>query len=326
VTDKPTDRSSIETLVRLAGERDAPSAQGVERARAAAFAAWREGLDAPAKSPRSSTRRVAWWAAAAGVMSLAIGGAWHWSASRPVSVGRVASVSGDARLSGVRADTPLPDSTVFAGQSIDSRSGRVALAFGALSLRVDRDTRLRLDAPDRVTLLAGNVYVDSGGVNASAGLSIATPAGNLRHIGTQFLVTVAGGVTRVQVREGRVTLDSGKTAHEVSAGERLEVEGAHARLVGAQVSHGAEWEWAAAIAPGLDVENRPLAEFLAWIAREHGWQLRYADGTQQTRAQSVRLHGSLEGLEANTMIERVSLITGIPLALRDGTLTVGSAP
>jgi ferric-dicitrate binding protein FerR (iron transport regulator) len=139
-------------------------------------------------------------------------------------------------------------------------------------------------------------------------------------------VTVSGGVTRVQVREGRVTLESGKTAHEVSAGERLEIDGAHAQLVGAQVSHGAGWEWAATIAPGLDVENRPLAEFLAWIAREHGWQLHYADGTHQSRAQSVRLHGSLEGLEANAMIERVSLITGIPLALRDGTLTVGSAP
>lgn len=326
MTNKPSDRSSIETLVRLAGERDAPSAEGAARARAAAFAAWQQGLVAPSESPRSPTRRVAWWAAAAGVMALASGGAWYWSASRPVIVARVASVSGDATLSGAGVDTPLPDSTVLAGQSIDSRSGRVALAFGGLSLRIDRDTRLRLDSPDRVTLLAGNVYVDSGGVNASTALSIATPAGNVSHIGTQFLVTVAGGVTRVQVREGRVTLESGKTAHEVSAGERLEIEGARVQRLGAQVSHGVEWEWAAAIAPGFEVENRPLAEFLAWIAREHGWQLRYADGTEQSRAQSVRLHGSLEGLEANTMLDRVSMITGIPLALRDGTLIVGSAP
>ncbi|MBC8026843.1 MAG: FecR domain-containing protein [Steroidobacteraceae bacterium] len=326
MTKKAAGDSSIETLVRLAGSRDAPSAQGMERARAAAFASWQQGLRA-ADAPRPPPHRVAWWAVAAGLMSLAIVGAWYWRASPAVIVARVAAVSGDVRLTGARAETLVADSTVLAGESLESRSGRIALSFGALSLRVDRDTRLRLDAPDRVTLVEGNVYVDSGGVNASTALSIATPAGEIRHIGTQFLVNVTGGVTRVQVREGRVTLETTQgSAHEVSAGERLDVDGAHALLMSTQVSHGVEWEWAAAIAPGFDVENRPLAEFLAWIAREHGWQLRYGDATLQSRAQAVRLHGSLEALEANAMIERVSLITGIPMSLRDGALIVGPIP
>jgi hypothetical protein len=259
-------------------------------------------------------------------MSLAILGAWYWSSSRPVLVARVAAVSGDVKLTGTRADTPAADGVLLSGESIDSRSGRIALAFGALSLRVDRDTRLRLDAPERITLIEGTVYVDSGGVNAATALSIATPAGDVRHIGTQFLVDVDGDVTRVSVREGRVTLGPEGSAHGVSAGERLEVDGTRSRQTAAQVSHGADWEWATAIAPSFDVENRPLAEFLGWIAREHGWQLRYADATQQSLAQSVRLHGSLEGLEASAMIERVSLITGVPLALHDGALIVGAAP
>ncbi len=320
------DDSSIETLVRLAGSRDAPSAQGMERARAAAFASWQQGLRSADARP-SPSRRVAWWAAAAGLMSLAVVGAWYWSASRPVFVARVAAVSGAVKLSGARVDTPAADSAVLSGESLETRSGRIALAFGALSLRVDRDTRLRLDAPDRVTLVEGNVYVDSGGVNASTALGIVTPAGDVRHIGTQFLVSVAGGVTRVQVREGRVTLGTTDgAAHEVSAGERLDVDGARARLMSTRVSHGVDWEWAAAIAPAFDVENRPLAEFLAWIAREHGWQLRYVDATLQSRAQAVRLHGSLDELEATAMIERVSLITGIPMTLSDGALTVGLTP
>jgi ferric-dicitrate binding protein FerR (iron transport regulator) len=146
----------------------------------------------------------------------------------------------------------------------------------------------------------------------------------VRHIGTQFLVNVAGAVTSVRVREGRVTLGAEGTEHDVSAGERLDVEGTRSQFLSAQVSHGADWEWAATITPAFDVENRPLAEFLAWLAREHGWQLRYADATQQSRAQFVRLHGSLEGLDANAMLERVSLITGIPLTLRDGALLVGA--
>lgn len=326
MTKKAADDSSIETLVRLAGSRDAPSAQGMERARAAAFASWQQGLRA-ADAPRPTPRRVAWWAVAASLMSLAVVGAWYWRASPAVFVARVTAVSGDVRLARARADALAADSVILAGESLDSRSGRIALSLGALSLRVDRHTRLRLDAPDRVTLVEGNIYVDSGGVNASTALSIETPAGDVRHIGTQFLVNVTGGVTRVQVREGRVTLGTTTgSAHEVSAGERLDVDGARALLTGVQLSHGADWEWAAAIAPAFDVENRPLAEFLAWIAREHGWQLRYGDATLQSRAQAVRLHGSLDGLEATAMIERVSLITGIPMTVRDGALTVGLAP
>jgi hypothetical protein len=324
VTQKPAADSSIETLVRLAGERDAPSAQAVDRARAAAFASWQMGLRSTERS-RARPQRVGGWAAAAAALSLALGGAWFWSASRPGIVAHVAAVSGNVRLSGPRAGIPAAELAVLAGQTIDTRQGRVALAFGALSLRADRDTRLRLDAADRVTLLEGGLYVDSGGVNAATALSIATPAGEVRHIGTQFLVKVAGGVTSLRVREGRVTLGAEGAGHEVSAGERLDVEGARSQLT-AQVSHGAEWEWAATITPAFDVENRPLAEFLAWLAREHGWQLRYADAAQQSRAQLVRLHGSLDGLEANAMLERVSLITGIPLTLRDGALLVGTAP
>jgi ferric-dicitrate binding protein FerR (iron transport regulator) len=318
----PVDPASIEALIRLAGERDAPSAPGTERARAAAFESWQSGLRA-ARARRSRPRAFG-WAAAAGLMTLAVVGAWYGFESRPMLVARVAAVSGDVRLSG-RTEAPAPRTAVLAGETLVSRSGRIALAFGALSLRVDRDTRLTLDSQDRVTLVEGNVYVDSGGVNASTPFTIVTPAGDVRHRGTQFLVNVAGGVTRIRVREGRVTLDTAGMDHEVSAGERLEVEGALARLTGPQASHGADWEWAVAVAPAFDVENRPLAEFLAWIAREHGWQLRYADAAQQSAAQAVRLHGSLEGLDANAMIARVSLITGIPMTLGDGALTVGGA-
>lgn len=319
----------IETLLRLAGERDAPSEAGMQRARAAAIEAWQQGLqDSPSQSPSParSWRRIAVWAAAAGVAALAVGGAWHWSA-RPQLAARIAAISGEVSLQGPRTAAPAIDGDVFTRTSIDSGSGRIALAFGASSLRVDRGTRLRIDAPDRVTLLAGEIYMDSGGVNASSPLRIATPAGEVRHIGTQFRVAVAGSTTSVHVREGRVTLQPpGGDAHTVAAGERLEVGDSRAILTRAQETFGAEWEWAAGIAPAFDIENRPLAEFLAWLAREHGWQLSYRDATLQSRAQAVRLHGALDDLDSDAMIERVSLITGIPIALRDGALTVGDAP
>jgi ferric-dicitrate binding protein FerR (iron transport regulator) len=327
MTKKPADDSSIETLVRLAGERDAPSVQGVERARAAAFASWQEGLRAsqPSRAPRSPKRRAVWWSAAAGFVALASGIAMYRVATSPQLVARVATVNGDVTSEGASNGVPMSGAPVLAGDAFETRSGRLALAFGALSLRLDRNTKLRIDEQDRVTLLEGQIYVDSGGVNALTVLRIVTPAGDVRHVGTQFQVGVASGVTRVQVREGRVTLQPARgAAHEVAAGETLKV-GDTIELTSSHAAFGAAWEWVTDTAPAFDIESRPLGEFLAWIAREHGWQVIYRDAALQSSAQTVRLHGSLDGLDSVAMIERVSLISGIPMGLREGELTVGAA-
>ena len=68
-----------------------------------------------------------------------------------------------------------------------------------------------------------------------------------------------------------------------------------------------------------------MAEFLAWMAREHGWQLHFSDEALQRRAQEIHLHGSLDGLDAPAMLERVALVTGVPLSLGDGVLAVGAS-
>jgi ferric-dicitrate binding protein FerR (iron transport regulator) len=312
----------IGTLIRLAGERDVPSRAAIERARVAAEHAWRTALDeVPARPAR--LRRPSTWAMAAGLVALLIVGAWYGRASPPVPVARVVAVSGHAMLGGRVNGTPAPGTDVLPGATLETRGGQVSLALGTLSLRVDHDTRLRFDASDRVTLLGGRVYVDSGGVNALAALRIVTPAGAVRHVGTQFQVTVAGAVTLIQVREGRIALD-GRVAREVAAGEKLEVRGTAVVLTRVQPSTGEDWEWISRTAPSFDIENRLLPEFLSWIAREHGWQLRYVDAAAQARVQQVRLHGSLEGLDTEAMIERVALITDTPMVLRDGALTIGA--
>ncbi|MFL6619854.1 MAG: hypothetical protein ACJ8MH_14730, partial [Povalibacter sp.] len=71
-------------------------------------------------------------------------------------------------------------------------------------------------------------------------------------------------------------------------------------------------------------ENRPLAEFLAWVAREHGWQLVYGDDATRLRAHDIRLHGSVADLDVTAMLQRVELITGVSLQAHDGTLAVSS--
>jgi ferric-dicitrate binding protein FerR (iron transport regulator) len=317
---------SIESLIKLAGERDQPSAAGIERARSAARESWRHALT-QAEPVRIRPRRWFPFALAAGLAAAVTAGALLWrEAPVTVDVARVSAMQGDVRV--VDADAPLAITRVLrSAELLATREGRVALALGdALSLRMDSHSRLRLDGVGHVTLLEGAVYVDSGGLNAHAPLRIDTPAGAVRHVGTQFQVQVHEGRTRVQVREGRVVIVmSGTSAVDLAAGDLADMAGAQIRLEHGQPGHGAEWEWAALTAPGFDIENRPLSEFLAWVAREHGWQLRFGAGDLQTRAQDIRLHGSMEGLDAAGMLERVSLITGVPLAVRDGVLWAGAA-
>lgn len=319
--------SQIESLLKLAGERDQPSAKALEQARTAARVSWQRGLgrdDAASEDIRPRRRHIAGWALAAGLATVAAT-LWLWNPRQsPVDVARVAALQGQVRLeSGLTVSLAT---TLRSGEVLATTDGRVALAVGdALSLRVDRDTRLRLDGAGQVTLLDGALYVDSGGLNSHTALLVHTPAGAVRHVGTQFQVRVSGDHTRVLVREGRVVLlqDGGATV-DLGAGDSADAAGTRVRIEHDQSSHGSEWEWAATTAPAFDIENRPLSEFLAWLAREHGWQLRYADAATQSQVQDIRLHGSMPGRDAAAMLERASMITGMPLALKDGALLVGT--
>ncbi len=314
----------IESLLKLAGERDQPSREGRERARVAAQDAWQKGLRE--STPVAPARRAWFWGLAAAACVMVAISALLWTrdvVAPPVIVARAVVVEGGPRVDGT---TVLVDHPLLSGSVLSTGGGRVALTVGdSLSLRVDRLTRLRFDGAGHVTLLEGAVYVDSGGLNGHTELRIDTPEGAVRHVGTQFQVTVSDR-TRVQVREGRVILARQDQLLDLGAGDLVEVVAGKVRLEHGQPAFGAAWEWVAATAPAFDIENRPLGEFLAWLAREHGWQLIYADAASQARSREIRLHGSVTGLDSGAMLERVALITGVTLTMKDGVLSAGVQP
>ena len=317
---------SFKTLLRLAGEREMPSAEATERARLAAEQAWRRAL-----ADRRRRRGFLPIALAAGLGLVALFTYTRREVAPPaVAVARIEALDGAATLRSIHGRAAVADGTeVLTGSSLATLHGRVAVSFAdALSLRLDENTQLRFDSHDHVTLLAGSLYVDSGGLGAGPPLVITTPAGEVRHIGTQFQVRVSADATGIRVREGRVALrpSGGSADRMVAAGDLLEVRGGEERWQHGLASFGDAWEWSAGISPALAIEDRPMAEFLAWMAREHGWQLQYADEGLQQRTHDIRLHGSLEGLRPEAMLERVSLVTGLPVEASDGVLRVGVRP
>jgi ferric-dicitrate binding protein FerR (iron transport regulator) len=315
------DDRSIGNLIRLGGEREMPSPEGMERARAAAEESWRRGREQASRS-----RGFRWYiplalAAAAGVAAFA----WWLGLAREstpaVTVAHIATLQGAAAIGHADYTAPAREgSIVLSGGTLTTANGRVAIALiDGVSLRLDRESRVRFNASNRVTLVAGTVYVDSGGINTGSALVIGTPAGDVAHVGTQFLVSVAGDATRVRVREGRVLLANS----DIAAGEELEVRDGRQTWRRGLPSFGAPWEEFANVAPTLDIEGRPLAEFLAWLAREHGWLLRYSSDALQQQTHEIRLHGSIAGLETPAMLERMTLVTGLVFEPRDGVLFVG---
>jgi ferric-dicitrate binding protein FerR (iron transport regulator) len=319
---------SVARLLKFSGERTTPAEDATARAHAAALDAWQSCV----KLERLRNRRHVRWRIAAALSAVAIGAIVWASFEMRVPLDRVVAhfviASHDTKLvasSGV-------ERTLAAGAAVLTRSqlvtaeGGAALNIGdSLSLRVNKHSRVRFDAENQITLLAGMVYVDSGGLSAHSDLRILTPSGEVRHEGTQYQVSVADGATRIQVREGRVRLtgsDKDGVLH-ITAGEGVDVDG------GGHISRhtingfGPEWEWATALAMPLDIENRPLVEFLAWIARENGWQLRYATFDLEREAQSIRLHGVAKGKNPEDTLQRVALLTGMPMYVDNGILVVG---
>lgn len=323
-----TSEQSLARLLKLSGERGTPSAHATARAHAAASEAWQSAL-----RERRSQRGRQLFLGFAAALAVALVGALAWKSlgiiDEPRTLAQIVQASGEGSLVSSDSETGLFTGALISEKAeLRTREGRAALSIGdSLSLRVNVHSRVRFEAEHRITLLAGTIYVDSGGLSAQSDLRIVTPAGEVQHQGTQYQIAVTGDLTQIRVREGRVRL-SGRSDSDpihVSAGEeiRIDTEGSISRR--AVSSFGPEWEWASMLAVPIDIENRPLIEFLAWMVREHGWQLRYASSADEHAVHSIRLHGALPEATPEKKLQRVSLITGLPMYVHEGVLLVGSS-
>src|SRR5689334_19841516 len=203
------DDSDIARVLRASGGRANPSDEMTRAVYEAVHAEWRATVD---RQKRQRARRV-WLAAAASIAVAAIAlfvgrsfihtpGELMADVSRSVGVVQVREGDSGDWQGATTAQQLRVGESVHTGAD-----GRVALALrDGVSLRLDHDTSVALVSPDRVDVTAGAVYVDSGVAGPSAArLLVGTPAGLVRHLGTQYEARILnGGSTRVRVREGRI--------------------------------------------------------------------------------------------------------------------------
>jgi len=293
---------------------------------------------ATAQEWRAQLTRAAWRrrlavAAAASMATLAALGTWNLLGSdsfqRGAPLGELSRFEAPgvferhrfARDSALRIGAPLRPM-----QLLDFRSDSLVALTGGGNLRVARSSRLEVSADNTVRLTAGELYVD---VPAQAGGSrrfvVLTEAGEFRHVGTQFALAIVGGQTRLRVREGSVRWHAGGGDATVPAGSEVLIDRAGTWTRRAIATSGREWAWIEALTPEIEIENRPLAEFLQWAARESGRKLVLGDDGAGIQVMAIRMHGNIHGLTVMEALSAVMASTSLRFDLPGGLIRVSSA-
>jgi ferric-dicitrate binding protein FerR (iron transport regulator) len=307
-TDPESNDNSLEELLREVGARDEPSADAMRDVRAAVQAEWQAMVD----ERRRQRRSIAWRIAASLVIAVLIATfARRFIEPVPVQVASVVNI--DGRMTYIADDADARPGAVgqavLVGETMQTdQTSRAALAFpSGLSLRVDHATRFTVAAADRIELTSGALYIDAPSANASNdSLTISTPAGSVRHVGTQYEVRTHADSIQVSVREGRVLVTAVNGSNNTGeAGQMLRLSTNGAVTRSAVAATDPQWQWTLAAAPVFDIDNQTLSAFLQWIARETGRQVVYSSPQAEAAAAEVKLRGSIAGLDADAALAAV---------------------
>ena len=332
------DEQALGELLRRATPRAAVPLDHWRAAHEAAREAWQEQV-----RRRRRRRVMLGWGLAAAVL----GAVWlmGWGAplqrllqslDKPSSgvapavevLARLDVVHGDVRWQTLQGlEDGAGELALTAGTTLDDRgwlttdaTSRAAVRLaGGQSLRVDVETRLRLDDSDSIWLEKGAVYVDS---QSAASLEVRSRHGVARDIGTQFEVRLERDELRLRVREGEVRLSSGGQEHAALPGDELRLGDQGPVRRGAVALSDEGWSWSLAVAPPFALEGSTLDDFLAWVTRENGWRLRFEDAALEVQATTIELHGSLENVPLDQAAAMVLATCGLEHDLQDGALVV----
>jgi ferric-dicitrate binding protein FerR (iron transport regulator) len=191
------------------------------------------------------------------------------------------------------------------------------------SLRLDENSRLEFVSATAVRLTAGNVYFDSAVAvgNAAPELAVQTPAGEVVHIGTQFMVSVGSDQVVLSVREGQVKVTGDGFELVIAANQELDLRADGLREVTPVDGFGERWAWAADVAPQIALDGRTTFDVVAWAARETGRRVVYATPTAQARARNDVLRG-VDRRSPSGILTLLPHLTGLAYQIRDDTIVV----
>jgi ferric-dicitrate binding protein FerR (iron transport regulator) len=338
--DDARDEDVMSQLLRLAGARPEVPTERAARVRQAVHLHWTS-----VSRQRVVRRRVALGAAAlaaAATIALIVRTTSRENSVTSVveTVATIERAEGKVRLVRDGGDeaawvTLTPGTAIRTGEWLETdASALAALRLAAdASARFDSGSRVRLLSATVIELADGALYLDTGPEPSSGRpaarekvhFEVRTPFGTARDVGTQFEVRLEAASLRLRVRRGAVEIRrSGAEVIAAPAGiELLVTDGGLQRT--AVLPYGSEWTWATRLAPPFDIEGRSLGAFLDYLAREHGWAIRFEDSALEAEASRTILHGSVRGLDPSEALDVALATSGLSSTFRDGDLIVSRA-
>jgi ferric-dicitrate binding protein FerR (iron transport regulator) len=327
--DLPAAELAEERVLRASLRVNPLSPQTMARIRRAIEAEWRANVRRPPARMRAQKRI----AIAATLLLIGLGGIFLLGAGPGAAPGEQV-----ARL--IRSESPgvfeehalirnsllAEGATLRAGQTYEVGGQALVELTGGGNLRIAAGSEFEVLALDDVRLEHGELYVDiPPGAHANAAFIARTSAGEFRHVGTQFALAVRRDETRLRVREGSVHWLAAGGESTVRAGTEV-VFNIDTKSAERAISPGDPgWDWTARTTPDFDIENRPLGEFLTWVARESGRELVLVDDRARARAAAIRMHGSVRGLTPMQALSAVMATTELRFDLSEGQIRVSFA-
>ena len=318
----PGDENELERSLELGLHRRALSPEALERVRANVFAEFQRQA-AGAVRPRRTLWSVA---IAATLCALAVGVFWlgsHPSAGLPVA--QLPTDSGGVIFSdaGLQGRHRLEAGAILhASERWEARGPVLASLTSGGSLRMGGGTVVVAQDGQTLALERGRVYFD---FPPGAGrFVVQTAFGSIEHVGTQFEVMQLAHSVRLRVRMGRVLVHTAHDSIPVDTGMQVLMDRNGRIEQSSYPTYGEEWAWAESIAPMFDIENRPLTDFLAWVARETGRQLTFVDARAREIANHTTLHGSVQGLRPMDALDQVLSTTSLRFEVKGGEIRIAS--
>ena len=307
------ERDTLEDLLRRASPRPVPAPEDLTAVKSAVRDEWRT-----VTTRRTDRRRLANFAIAASVLVgvFAVLNILRVPAVDVVQVARIEKSFGPVYVLGEQAELrPTRNlSDVMSGQTIVTGDGAgLALSWAAGgSLRADENTRIRFSSGEAVFVEEGRVYFDSiassiGGTDVAdvPVFMLQTQYGDIRHLGTQYMTDVARDSLVVSVREGEVMIDGTYHDQTITSGQQATFVGSQRPSILSVSRTGQAWDWVGRTTPAADVDGRSLHQFLVWVSREMGLELRF-EGKAEAVAEMAILRGTIDTEPADALRMRLA--------------------
>lgn len=322
-TDPREKDDALQELLRKAGPRPAVSQERLDRIRSAVHSQW-----VAETGVRKRNRTVfAAICAVAAIIAFFVFRSWI-DLNPPANLSVVATVEIlDGGASRIRNSHSYPlkagDSLSVSDRLETGSASRALLRFAdGSTFRINFDSAIEVVSAEVFSLEKGAVYLESAGNQSVPEVQIQTSFGSVIPTGTQFEVRVLEERLRVRVREGSVRVVSGNDVQNGKRGTEIQLDRSGRFSQTSIPVYGAEWQWASEIAPPFEMEGHTLRDYLQWVTRENGWQLRYASQRIAESAGSIVLHGNLARVPPAETVSAVLPVSGLTHTLQDGTLTV----